>query len=420
MNDPVLQRSMFSGPRSAPSAPSAPSATGVGSLTTPDQNAQVLRGLFRAPPSMAFPAPGMQPVQSFQEGGEVFEPAENVADLPAENAADAQFVERRFAPPPTGGVPSASEALAANAARASVIAANAAPETPRERPIAEGIRSLFQRMFPPRMPAEAPTRDTSVAGALGQTATGAFGLTGPTGVTSGQSYRYPAPAVPIPPAAPAPAPAPAAASISTSLDEIRSRREAKEAALTASERRENGLLALMQAGFATAAGTSPNALSNIGAGGQAGIATFANLERSRREDAASRRREQLSREISTAQLQKDPDQIRTLAALGGWTPEQGREGLSAAVTRGLQVQKTTQPDPEMIRTFQILGGGDVRKGFELYNSDKKLQAAIAVTKDIGATDEDKRVSNEYIRNQLTQARTGGSSAFPGFSATSVR
>ena len=68
MTDPVLLRSMFSGPRSAPSAPAA-SGAGVGSLTTPDQNAQALRGLFRAPPSMAFPAPSMQPVQSFQTGG---------------------------------------------------------------------------------------------------------------------------------------------------------------------------------------------------------------------------------------------------------------------------------------------------------------------------------------------------------------
>jgi hypothetical protein len=208
--------------------------------------------------------------------------------------------------------------------------------------------------------------------------------------------------------------------VSTSLEEIRSRREAKEAALTAAERRENGLLALMQAGFATAAGTSPNALSNIGAGGQAGIAAFANLEKSRREDAAARRREQLSREISTAQLQKEPDQIRTFAMMGGWTPDQGREGLQAAVARGMQIQKSMQPEPEMIRTFQILGGGDVRKGFEIYNADKKLQAAIAVTKDFQATDEAKRVATDYIQGQLTQARTGGSSAFPGFSATSVR
>ena len=229
----------------------------------------------------------------------------------------------------------------------------------------------------------------------------------------------PAPAVaPAPaPAAPPPASAP---SVSTSLEEIRSRREAKEAALTAAERRENGLLALMQAGFATAAGTSPNALSNIGAGGQAGIAAFANLEKSRREDAAARRREQLSREISTAQLQKEPDQIRTYAMMGGWTPDQGREGLQAAVARGMQIQKTMQPDPEMIRTFQILGGGDVRKGFELYNADKKLQAAIAVTKDITAAEEDRKAATEYIRTQLMQTRTGGATAFPGFSATPVR
>lgn len=393
MNDPVLQRSMFSGPRSAPSAPSAPSASGVGSLTTPDQNAQVLRGLFRAPPSMAFPAPGMQPVQSFQGGGEVFEPADLPADLPAENAAEAQFVE---SPPPRASRLKIGTERFPDVPPADPASAQAGAAPPREYPIREGIRSLFQRMFPPRMPAEGP-----------------FPPPRPTQPGEAPPFREEPRDVPVAAVDKLPLysdllrPAPAAASISTSLEEIRSRREAKEAALTASERRENGLLALMQAGFATAAGTSPNALSNIGAGGQAGIAAFANLERSRREDAASRRREQLSREISTAQLQKDPDQIRTLAALGGWTPEQGREGLSAAVTRGLQVQKTTQPDPEMIRTFQILGGGDVRKGFEIYNADKRLTAADNLRKDPLASDEDKKVAAEYVRRRLSESLSGG-------------
>jgi hypothetical protein len=214
--------------------------------------------------------------------------------------------------------------------------------------------------------------------------------------------------------------APAAASISTSLDEIRSRREAKEAALTAAERRENGLLALMQAGFATAAGTSPNALSNIGAGGQAGIAAFANLEKSRREDAASRRREQLSREMATAQLQKDPDQIRSFALMGGWTPEQGREGLQAAVAKGMQIEKSMRPDGEQVTLLKILGGGDVRKGFEIYNADKRLTAADNLRKDPLASDEDRKVAAEYVRKRLSESLSGGGGAFPGFSATSVR
>jgi len=69
-------------------------------------------------------------------------------------------------------------------------------------------------------------------------------------------------------------------SISTELNKIREDRKAQSAA----DRRENALMALMSAGFGMAAGKSRHALSNIAEGGQQGIATFANLEKSRRED----------------------------------------------------------------------------------------------------------------------------------------
>ena len=69
-------------------------------------------------------------------------------------------------------------------------------------------------------------------------------------------------------------------SISTELNKIREDRKAQSAA----DRRENALMALMSAGFGMAAGKSRHALANIGEGGQQGIATFANLEKSRRED----------------------------------------------------------------------------------------------------------------------------------------
>lgn len=336
---------------------------------------------------MAFPASGMQPVQSFQDGGMAerleITPPPVIAESPVSSEAPASAP-----PPPATARPASSE-------------------TPREYPIREGIRSVLNWAFPPRQQSAPRSAPASVPAPAPPPAVPQLPPPVEVGYQVGMNY----------PSAP---PASAVPSVSTSLEEIRSRREAREEARTAAERRENALLALMQAGFATAAGTSPYALSNIGAGGQAGIAAFANLERSRREDAAARRREQLQRELATAQLQKDPDQIRTLAMLGGWSPEQGREGLNAAVTRGLQVQRSMEKDPELIRTFQVLGGGDVRKGFEIFNADKKLQAAIAVTKDITAAEEDRRAANEYIRTQLTQARTGGSSAFPGFSATPVR
>jgi hypothetical protein len=90
------------------------------------------------------------------------------------------------------------------------------------------------------------------------------------------------------PPAPAPPPPPAASppqreergSISTELNKIREDRKAQSSA----DRRENALMALMSAGFGMAAGKSRNALTNIAEGGQQGIATFANLEKGRREE----------------------------------------------------------------------------------------------------------------------------------------
>lgn len=69
-------------------------------------------------------------------------------------------------------------------------------------------------------------------------------------------------------------------SISTELNKIREDRKAQSSA----DRRENALMALMSAGFGMAAGKSRHALQNLAEGGQQGIATFANLEKGRRED----------------------------------------------------------------------------------------------------------------------------------------
>lgn len=80
----------------------------------------------------------------------------------------------------------------------------------------------------------------------------------------------------------------------TDIDDIKLEREAKAAerqALADAGRKENMWLALMQAGLAIAGGRSPNAITNIGQGGQAGLASFMALEQQRRrdEDAAMRR-----------------------------------------------------------------------------------------------------------------------------------
>jgi hypothetical protein len=185
----------------------------------------------------------------------------------------------------------------------------------------------------------------------------------PTSAAERQTVEAPAPA--------AEAPARQKGTLELTLDGIKAER--------AADRRENALLALMQAGFAMAAGRSPNAISNIGAGGQAGIGAFAAMERASREDAASRRREAIQLNLAERQLEKDP---------------------------------------ETVKLFKSLGGGDLMKGFEVYNSDKKLQAATTIAKDITAPEEDRRAAAEYIRGQLMKARGGGS--FSGFSATPVK
>jgi hypothetical protein len=77
------------------------------------------------------------------------------------------------------------------------------------------------------------------------------------------------------------------------LDELKAEREANKA-----QRKENQLLALMQAGFAMAAGRSPNALANISAGGASGVATLADLEKGRRAEDAALRREILETELA--------------------------------------------------------------------------------------------------------------------------
>lgn len=78
------------------------------------------------------------------------------------------------------------------------------------------------------------------------------------------------------------------------LQDIKAEREARKAELAAeaaAAREQNKWLAIMQAGLAIAGGRSPNAITNIGQGGQAGLASFMALEQQRRrdEDAAMRR-----------------------------------------------------------------------------------------------------------------------------------
>jgi hypothetical protein len=85
--------------------------------------------------------------------------------------------------------------------------------------------------------------------------------------------------------------------LSLRIDELKQEREANKA-----QRKENQLLALMQAGFAAAAGKSSSAITNIGAGGAAGIATLADLEKTRRAEDAAIRGESLQLELAKEKM----------------------------------------------------------------------------------------------------------------------
>ena len=364
--DPVLQRPLF---QTSPGL--APSVGG----TSPDDNARALRNMFT--PTVSIDAPAQmiqqeqQPVQSFQTGGEVidqsgfFPGTEPIPQEPTEGLTGIRGLLQRGA-------------LGLQSLRP-------LPSTP--------ITFPQEGEMPPRIPGRV------------------YDLPEATDIPPAPSVSPALAEQRAVPMAAAPAQARPKGALELTLEGIRAER-----ARSSEDKRQNALLALMQAGFAAAAGRSPNALSNIAAGGQAGVGAFAAMEKDRRADLASLRREEtavlLERERMRAQEERAPEQIRTLAMLGGWTPEQGREGLNAAIARGMEVQKSMQQDPDLIRTARVLGDGDVRRGFEIYNSDRRLQAAVAITKDITASEEDRRAANEYIRGQLNRARTAGGGQAP--------
>ena len=389
--------------------PVAPSVgLGIGSVTTPDENAKALKGMFQPTVSLNMPTQMLQqPVQSFQEGG-----------IATPLVAQYDWRNRRYQNPPSYAARSAAveEATPADAFRSYDIdqeeAQSLTPEARRalERPQgtlvptggfytpggpglpqSEARRRALEQLAqvpagPPREAYEPDIRRTyreevKAAAPAAPSRSGIATVDLSSGMGGGETYSAdPARSImsqikreEAPPEAPKP-PAREKGALELTLDGIK-----EERARSAEDKKQNALLALMQAGFAMAAGRSPNALSNIGAGGQAGIAAFASLEKARREEQAALRRDELSIRLAQAKLLEDP---------------------------------------EAVKTFKVLGGGDVMKGFELYNSDKKLQAATTIAKDITAPEEDRRAAAEYIRGQLMKARGGGS--FTGFSATPVK
>ena len=361
MANPVLSRPMFS--PSQGNTPVTPTSSGIGGMTTPDQNAQALRSMFApqvpaTPPTQPFPVP----TAGYRRGGEVID---GVAHF-------------------QGG----GEAMGFDPMGAATGYAAPAP-TPVSERIAERLVREDER---PRV--EMPAVDPMGAVTGGVMSVPVPGPAASPSFVSGKSVIIPAntaypgrgdpnfdePPANVPdfrPGKTAPAPAKPPADLELQLQSIKARREASDKA-----REENKWMGLLAAGLGMMAGKDRNALVNIGAAGQQGLATFAGLEKGRREDEATARREDLlsrqlaqQKEIAFAQLAQDPDTVRL---------------------------------------YKALGGGDMMKGYQIATSDKILEAAIALSKDITAP-EDKRAAAQNLIYQRMQeasgARSGGESQF---------
>jgi len=414
-NDPVLQRSMFQKQAQPSVAPAVGLGGGLGSMSSPDENAKQLRSMFAPTVDINRPAQAIQepqPIQYFQEGG--------FAQPVPIDEVESQYVKQL--PPPTSqfrrdlsrfmeGVskpmpsfdPNATDAATQRVMRdreeilrrrGNIEAAGRTFEELRQTPAPPSyLEPMPESTYRQRMEESfAPLREAQQAALARQVTIPVV----PGGVGSLSVARMldrdRADENPLALTKPAEKKEP---SIKTNLDEIKAERQATAAERSAAERRENALLALMQAGFAMAAGRSPNAISNIGAGGQAGIAAFASMEKARREDESMRRREQLQLDIAKMQLERDPETVRTYAILGGWTPQMGREGYQEAVRKGFQFLQSKEAPKQAL---------DLLK---LSQTDPTLLTA-----------EQRKLYTDIVTGSLSTS-LGRGGGFPGFSGTAV-
>ena len=248
MSDPVMRRAMFRN-----GGPVSSKGFGITSnVTTPEQNAMAMQTMFQPP---GFRDGG--PVQYFQQGGEAEAVADNAALQGPESVvvppdlANSRGLFGGIADYFTGGsrgpyVAQPDDGTAANKKAALQAQANAQMRQAiddRDDIDRQGRATVSEdkKTPPPDAERKAPVRDR----------------------------------------------------LTIRLDELKAEREANKA-----QRKENQLLALMQAGFAMAAGRSPNALANISAGGASGVATLADLEKGRRAEDIALRREIVETELA--------------------------------------------------------------------------------------------------------------------------
>jgi hypothetical protein len=200
-------------------------------------------------------------------------------------------------------------------------------------------------------------------------------------------------------------PAEERSSISTELNKIREERKAQSAA----DRRENALMALMSAGFGMAAGKSRHALANIAEGGQQGIATFANLEKSRREDDNRRyladlherelRMNEPYKQAMTQQAQAQAEYLKSKPAADQQRIQQ-REQLAAITARKAAAEEFAKKKKEDF-TFS-----------QMYNNP----ATARKLEEVWILERAKNLYPEYLARETVNANNANSGSSGNISA----
>lgn len=374
MANQVLSRPMFK--QSQTANPVAPTVGGIGGMTTPDQNAQALKNMFAPQVPLSRPAQSFPvPEAGYKRGGEVIDGVAHFQGGGETMVFDPMGAATGYTAPAPAPVP---ERIAERLTREDTRPRVDMPETDIMGNVTGGVMSV-------PVPAEraAPTAPVSGRVMAIVPANPSYPERGdpnfdqpPANVPDFKPGRTTAAAPPL---------NPKDESIQTNLQAIRERREASE-----KQREENKWLGLLSAGLGIMGGTNKNAFANIGTGGQQGLATFAGLEKARREDDASRRQEEY--------------QQQTLALQNKQLAQQ-REIAFA------QIEK----DPDTIRLYKALGGGDLMKGYQLASSDATIKSAQLIAADITAPEAERATARAFLNSRINEAmgaRSGSSNLPP--------
>lgn len=410
-NSPVLNRPMFQ--QSSPLDVSV----GLGSMSTPDQNAQELRNMFAPavpsqPPMTQFPVPQQN---AYRRGGEVINGVAHFADgnevvAPPPAEAPAQPQRSRFYEDVVGGPASVLSTIAntrgtyaergkdappkpgvldyftlpsgeydARKKRAEEYAAETLRKAQEDKRLRDaGIASLREEATPGLYTGIEPTFTKGEVSALDKSVD-AMPSAQLGAIRGGTAYTPP----PKPPS-----------ETELTIESIRARREQKEAQLAArkeesiKQREENKWMGVLAAGLGMMASKSRTFAGGVGEGGLEGLRSFQASEKTRREDETTARREDLMREqmgqqldIAKMQLAKDPDNVRLITKIGG---------------------------------------GDFNRGYEIYKREEAVKAAKSIMDAPLGTPGINDADREWAVRTIRGAAPSGGGQFPGFTPVAVR